>query len=161
MRGRRATTEGLEGGRTNGRARSLIWLCRVVVRVFMRQVDVTGRQHVPQDRPTILVCNHSNGLADPVVLIGCLGFFPRFLVAKSMWRIKGLSWLLRYAMCVPVARRNDVHGEAFDADTNTAAFAVCHEVLAAGGRVAVFPVAAWTTTRASPSRCGPAPHASP
>ncbi len=125
--------------RPNGRARSLIWLCRIVVRVFMRQVDVTGRQHIPADRPTILVCNHSNGLADPVVLIGCLGFFPRFLVAKSMWRIKGLSWLLRYAMCVPVARRNDVHGEAFDADTNEAAFGVCHQVLAAGGRVAVFP----------------------
>ncbi|MEY3360706.1 MAG: hypothetical protein RL531_425, partial [Actinomycetota bacterium] len=127
------------GATMNARARSLIWLCRIVVRVFMRQVDVTGRHHIPVGRPTILVCNHSNGLADPVVLIGCLGFFPRFLVAKSMWRITGLSWLLRYAMCVPVARRNDVHGEVFDADTNTAAFSMCHEVLAAGGRVAVFP----------------------
>jgi 1-acyl-sn-glycerol-3-phosphate acyltransferase len=114
-------------------------LCRVVVRVFMRRIDVTGRQHIPADRPTILVCNHSNGLADPVILIGCLGTFPRFLVAKSMWRVFGLKWLLWYAMCVPVARRNDVHGEAFDADTNEAAFALCHEVLAAGGRVAVFP----------------------
>lgn len=139
MRGRGTTTRSTAGAPTNGRARSLIWLCRVVVRVFMRQVDVTGRHHIPTDRPTILVCNHSNGLADPVVLIGCLGFFPRFLVAKSMWRIRGLSWLLRYAMCVPVARRNDVHGESFDAATNAAAFAQCHGVLAAGGRVAVFP----------------------
>ena len=139
MAGRATRQVTTDGGRPNARARSLIWLCRVVVRVFMRRVDVTGRQHIPTGRPTILVCNHSNGLADPVVLIGCLGFFPRFLVAKSMWRIKGLSWLLWYAMCVPVARRNDVHGEAFDTRTNEAAFEVCHEVLAAGGRVAVFP----------------------
>jgi len=139
VRGRATPTGTGDGAETNARARSLIWLCRIVVRVFMRQVDVTGRHHVPADRPTILVCNHSNGLADPVVLIGCLGFFPRFLVAKSMWRIKGLSWLLWYAMCVPVARRNDVHGEAFDAATNAAAFSVCHDLLAQGGRVAVFP----------------------
>lgn len=125
--------------RPNLRAAFLIVLCRVVVRVFMRRIDVTGRHHVPHGRPTILIANHSNGLADPVLLIGELGFFPRFLVAESMWRIRGLRRLLDFAMCVPVARRRD-HADGADlTETNDAAFRVCHEVLRDGGRVAIFP----------------------
>ncbi|MFM7271937.1 MAG: 1-acyl-sn-glycerol-3-phosphate acyltransferase [Actinomycetes bacterium] len=125
--------------RPNLRAAFLIVLCRVVVRVFMRRVDVTGRHHVPHGRPMILIANHSNGLADPVLLIGELGFFPRFLVAESMWRITGLRALLEFAMCVPVARRRDAGDGADIAGTNDAAFRVCHEVLRDGGRVAIFP----------------------
>ena len=125
--------------RPNLRAAFLIVLCRVVVRVFMRRVDVTGRHHVPHGRPTILVANHSNGLADPVLLIGELGFFPRFLVAESMWRITGLRALLEFAMCVPVARRRDAAEGADLTGTNDEAFRVCHEVLRDGGRVAIFP----------------------
>ena len=133
MRGQRVTP------RPNIRARFLVRLCQTVVHVFMRRVDVTGRSHVPPDRPTIFISNHANGLADPVVLIGQLGTFPRFLVAQSLWRIRGLDLLLKFAMCVPVARRGEENPGQDNAATNASAFDTCHEVLRSGGRVCIFP----------------------
>ncbi|MSV67705.1 MAG: hypothetical protein F2877_01380 [Actinobacteria bacterium] len=142
MRGQQGTP------RPNMRARFLVRLCQTVVHVFMRRVDVTGSSHVPPDRPTIFISNHANGLADPVVLIGQLGTFPRFLVAQSLWRIRGLSLLLKFAMCVPVARRGEENpgqdnpaatNAVTNAATNASAFDTCHEVLHSGGRVCIFP----------------------
>ncbi len=125
--------------RPNMRARFLVRLCETVVHVFMRRVDVTGRSHVPPNRPTIFISNHANGLADPVVLIAQLGTFPRFLVAQSMWRIRGLNLLLKFAMCVPVARRGEEHEGQNNEATNASAFETCHDVLRSGGNVCIFP----------------------
>ncbi len=133
MRGQRNTS------RPNLRARFLVRLCQTVVQVFMRRVDVTGRSHALGNRPTIFISNHANGLADPVVLIGQLGTFPRFLVAQSLWRIRGLNLLLKFAMCVPVARRGEENPGQDNASTNASAFGTCHEVLRSGGRVCIFP----------------------
>ncbi len=112
------------------------WLARTLARVFFREVEVEGLERVPRGGPLLVVANHHNSLIDPVLLMGFLGVRPRFLAKSTLWRVPGVSALLRLAGAVPVYRRQD-QGE--DTGRNRETFARCFEELAAGGTVALFP----------------------
>jgi 1-acyl-sn-glycerol-3-phosphate acyltransferase len=104
--------------------------------VFYRRVDVTGDEEWRgTGRPTIVVANHTNALADPVVILAKLPGHPRFLAAGSWLKFAPARWLFRLAEVVPIYRRGDGGGKG----ANTATFAACHEALAEGATLAVFP----------------------
>ena len=86
-------------------------------------------------RPTVVVANHTNALADPVVILAKLPGHPRFLAAGSWWKFAPARYLFRLAGVVPVFRRGDGGGS----NANLATFAACHEALAEGATIAVFP----------------------
>ena len=131
--------------------RQLAW---IVTAVFYRRVDVTGASRLPVDAPAVIACNHSNALADPVVIWGRLGIIPRFLAASTLWKYPPAKLLLELAGAVPIHRRSD--GDTGD---NVNAFAASTAVLAAGEQIAIFPEGHVTANHASfPS--GPAPPAS-
>jgi glycerol-3-phosphate O-acyltransferase/dihydroxyacetone phosphate acyltransferase len=117
-------------------------LARFVLRVFFREVEVVGAERIPRDRPLVLVANHVNGLVDPVLILGPLPVRPRFLAKSTLWKIPVLTQLLNAARAIPVYRRQDA-GEAGDAGgaagRNDETFARCHEELAEGGAIALFP----------------------
>jgi 1-acyl-sn-glycerol-3-phosphate acyltransferase len=132
MRARQSTT-GAPVTRTYRALKGLAW---IVVSVFYRRVDVTGAERWRgPDRPTIVAANHTNALADPVVILAKLPGHPRFLAAGSWWKFGPARWLFRLAGVVPIYRRRDGGG----ADANTATFAACHEALGDGATLAVFP----------------------
>lgn len=111
-------------------------LARWVLRIFFRRIEVAGAEHVPLDRPLMVVANHVNGLIDPAVLLGFLPVRPRFLAKSTLWS----HWLVRHflavAAAIPVYRRQD---PGVDPSKNAETFAACHEVLKAGGTIALFP----------------------
>lgn len=111
------------------------WLCRVVMRVFFKQVEVVGAEHVPDGVPLILVGNHTNALIDPVLLIGYLPGQPRLLAKSTLWNNLALKPLLALGGAIPVYRRQD----AVDTAKNEQMFARCHQELADGGTIALFP----------------------
>src|SRR6185503_11927889 len=53
-----------------------------LVRLFYRTIALSGRARVPARGPVLVVANHPNGLADPVVLRIALGE-PLAFLAKS------------------------------------------------------------------------------
>ena len=57
--------------------RILKQLAWIITAVFYRRVDVTGASRLPVDTPAVIACNHSNALADPVVIWGRLGKIGR------------------------------------------------------------------------------------
>jgi 1-acyl-sn-glycerol-3-phosphate acyltransferase len=83
----------------------------------------------------VLVANHPNGLIDPALLFGYLPVTPRFLAKSTLWRIQPLVPLLRLAAVIPVYRQQD----GADTGRNVETFVRCHELLAAGGAIALFP----------------------
>ena len=116
--------------------RLFAWLARFVLGVFFRRVEVVGSERLPSKGPLVVVANHLNGLIDPLFLLGTLRLPVRFLGKSTLWRIPVLGFLLRQAQAIPVYRRQD---PGVDPERNLETFARCHELLAAGGMIALFP----------------------
>ncbi len=114
----------------------MVPLARWVLGIFFRRVEVEGAERVPPGKPLMVVANHVNALIDPAVLLGFLPVRPRFLAKSTLWS----HWLIRHflgmAAAIPVYRRQD---PGVDPSKNADTFAACHEVLRAGGTIALFP----------------------
>jgi len=116
--------------------RALGLAARALAHTFFRSIEVTPRNRLPRDRPVLLVANHPNGFVDPVVVVAaCLGRMPRFLAKAALWKVVPARPLLALVGALPVHRRAD--GDRSEANTDV--FAECHDALAAGNTVAIFP----------------------
>ncbi|MEM9557271.1 MAG: lysophospholipid acyltransferase family protein [Acidobacteriota bacterium] len=111
-------------------------LARFVLDIFFRRIEVVGVENVPTAGPLVFVGNHQNSLLDPALLLGYLPVRPRFLAKSTLWQMAGLRPFLDAAAAIPVYRRQD---PGVDASRNAETFARCHEVLRAGGAIALFP----------------------
>ncbi|MCA9668799.1 MAG: 1-acyl-sn-glycerol-3-phosphate acyltransferase [Myxococcales bacterium] len=113
---------------------------RLVIRVFYRQVEVVGAEHIPQDGPVIFAGNHPNSLIDPVMIVATAGRFVHFAAKDVLFRSRLLRVFLDALGAVPIKRRQD-HGadDAGGQVDNSAAFDALFEVLARGGTMGIFP----------------------
>ena len=110
-------------------------LCRFVLGIFYRRVEVVGRDRLPP-APRIVVANHINGLIDPLFVFGTLRLPARTLGKSTLWKIPILAQLLDLAGVIPVYRRQD---EGADPARNRESFARSVEELARGATIAIFP----------------------
>ena len=108
-------------------------LARAARTGWFRSVEVSGADRFPGEGPVLLVANHNGGFVDPVLLMATWPRTPRFLAMGTLFR-PPLGWLLRFAGAIPVHRAVDGATGA-----NISSFAACHEVLAEGGVVGIFP----------------------
>ncbi|HVM00143.1 MAG TPA: 1-acyl-sn-glycerol-3-phosphate acyltransferase [Egibacteraceae bacterium] len=116
--------------------RLLVGLALLVLRGFYRCVEVEGRERLPRGRPTLIVANHFNGLADAAILVHVFGRVPRFLAKATLWERRWARPFLALAGLLPVQRRQDAPGTV----DNRQAFARSYEVLSRRrGLVAIFP----------------------
>ncbi len=111
-------------------------LCDLVLGIFFRRIEVVGRHRVPDSGPLVVVANHVNGLIDPMFVLGPLDLPARLLGKSTLWKIPVLKQILDLAGVVPVFRPTD---PGVDPAKNAETFARCHEELARGGRIAIFP----------------------
>lgn len=112
------------------------WLARWLLRGFFRKVEVEGLEQVPSGRPLVFIANHINGLVDPALLLAFLPSPPRFLAKSTLWANPVVRPLAELAAAIPVYRRQDA---GVDPAKNAETFIRCHEVLAEGGSIALFP----------------------
>ncbi len=109
-------------------------LAQAVVLAFHRRVDVLHRDRLRIDGPTLLVANHGNGFVDPAVVASSLRRVPRFVAKSTLWNFPIARPFLALAGVIPVYRSSDG-----DTTSNVSTFQAVHDVLAAGGTVAIFP----------------------
>lgn len=115
--------------------RALTLWARLAIGGFYRNVRVAGDPETLRDRPAVIAINHSNALGDIAVMIDVLPQFPRFLAASTWWRHAPVRLLFRLGRVLPVDRR----GDRQTGDGNGHTFADCHDALAAGDHIAIFP----------------------
>lgn len=111
-------------------------LARLVVRTFYREVEVVGAERLPRGVPVVLAANHPNGLVDALVVLACLGLRPRVLARSTLFDNPTLRPLITLAGVLPVYRREDAAAEMAK---NAGVFVRCHEELARGGAILIFP----------------------
>jgi len=116
--------------------RIIVALVKTALRIYFRQIEVTGLEHVPLDKPVIFVLNHPNALVDPVFLL-CLA--PRrvsFLAKAPLFRMPVLGYLVKAMDSLPVYRRQD---EGQDTSKNEETFVAARKLLARGGTIGICP----------------------
>lgn len=109
-------------------------LARVLLRIFFRQIEVVGEEHVPRSGPVVFVANHGNSLIDPFLLVGFLPRLARFLAKSTLWGNPAVRPLLALGGAIPIHRRQDG-----DTSKNDQTFERCFEELSRGAAVALFP----------------------
>jgi glycerol-3-phosphate O-acyltransferase/dihydroxyacetone phosphate acyltransferase len=136
--------------------RILAWFLRLVTRVFFRQIEVVGLEHVPKTGPVLFAGNHPNSLIDPILIITTCGRKVHFAAKDALFKGRIMRAVLRGLGAVPIKRRDDHDGtreaspgkpqalpEVKRAQTapvdNDAAFAAMFQVLGEGGAIGIFP----------------------
>lgn len=129
--------------------RILAWFLRMVTRVFFRQVEVAGLEHVPTDGPVLFCGNHPNSLIDPILIITTCGRKVHFAAKDSLFKGRIMRALLKGLGAVPVARKEEKDGGQVEAgpvrdaaergSVNDKAFGAMFAVLADGGTIGIFP----------------------
>lgn len=110
-------------------------LCRFLLRIFFRRIEVVGRQRVPDEGPVLYVLNHPNGLLDPLFIL-CLSPRPVTFLAKApLFDTFLVKHFVRAFECLPVYRASD--GD--DTSKNRASIEASIGLLARGRALALFP----------------------
>ena len=125
--------------------RILTWFLRIVTRVFFRQIEVVGLEHVPATGPVLFAGNHPNSLIDPILIITTCGRKVHFAAKDSLFKGRLMRAVLRGLGAVPIKRRDDHDGSPKQASSgaapvdNDAAFDAMFAVLGEGGAIGIFP----------------------
>lgn len=123
----------------------LAWFLRVVTRVFFRQIEVAGLEHVPRTGPVLFAGNHPNSLIDPILIITTCGRKVHFAAKDTLFKGRLMRAVLRGLGAVPIKRRDDHDGPPRDSQPSTgavdndAAFSAMFAVLREGGAIGIFP----------------------
>ena len=114
--------------------RFLSWvLVRTLYRLRVRGVE----EHVPDEGPALLVCNHVS-YVDALVLSAAIPRPVRWVMYHRIFDIPGLRWIFRTARAIPIA------GAREDPALMRRAFDEIDAALAEGELVGIFPEGALT-----------------
>ena len=111
-------------------------LGRIILRIFLRHIDIRLRAPVPETGPIVLASNHPNSLLDPLAVIAVTRRPVRFLAKSGLFSFPPIGWALRSFGVLPVYRRSDNPAKMLD---NERTFEACHRVLGRGGAIGIFP----------------------
>ncbi len=115
-----------------------VWkrFCHLVVRIFYRELEVTGLENIPKNAGLLLCANHVNALVDVVVLQASTSKDLRPLARSGLFLNPFLKLILNTIGAVPIYRRND---PGSDTTQNQDTFAKCYELLAENETIIIFP----------------------
>ena len=110
--------------------------CRLIVRIFYRNLEITGTENIPNDSGLIVCANHVNALIDVVVLQASTKKDLRPLARSGLFLNPILKPILNFIGAVPIYRRND---PGSNTEQNKDSFIKCYELLAENETIIIFP----------------------
>jgi len=104
---------------------------------FFKKILVSGKEHIPEKGPLIIVANHPNTFMDPLLVAAITGQRIGFVANAGIFINKVISKIFTYFHVIPIYRKKDIQsGEKPD---NRKAFVKCHEYLDRNGTLLIFP----------------------
>lgn len=105
------------------------------LRIWFRKIYVSGRQHIPENGPVILACNHPNTFLDGMVAAKFQPHTVYMLARGDAFRRKLTGKLLRMLYLLPIYRLKE--GAEY-LSKNDESFKECFEILKKKGTVLIF-----------------------
>ncbi|MDH5517667.1 MAG: 1-acyl-sn-glycerol-3-phosphate acyltransferase [Gammaproteobacteria bacterium] len=115
-----------------------LWIkfCHFFVRSFYSRVEISGAERLDIEAPIILCANHTNALADAVLLQYSSRQLLHPIARSGLFKNPLLKPILAIWQAVPVYRREDTESAQID---NHLMFKKAYEMLAAGHALMIFP----------------------
>lgn len=98
----------------------------------MYRVDKSGLEHIPEEGPAVVVCNHVS-FVDAVVIMGVCRRPIRFVMDHNIFKVPVLNFVFRTGRCIPIAGRKE------NPALMEKAFEDVRQGLAAGDLIGIFP----------------------
>jgi 1-acyl-sn-glycerol-3-phosphate acyltransferase len=122
----------------------LMWMARIALRWYYREVQIIGAERVPLDVPMLVVANHPNALMDPMLVATAMPRRLTFTGKATLFEKPLLPLLLHRVGVVPLRRASDeaarrAAGGAADPQRNIEAFKAIVAALVARRAVLIFP----------------------
>lgn len=111
-------------------------LVHIVLNVYFRKLEISGREHVPKNGPVILASNHPHSIIDALILGLGAGRMLHYIAHSGLFSNPVKSWFLRSTGVIPVYRPTDVDHAS---EENVRMFSACHDILGEGGAIGIFP----------------------
>jgi len=111
------------------------FLMRFLVWIFinvMYRIDLKGIEHIPEEGPAIVACNHVSFM-DALIVGGTVRRPMRFVMYYKIFQIPVVNWMFRAARAIPIA------GAKEDPEMLARAYAEIEKALDAGEVVGIFP----------------------
>ena len=104
---------------------------------YFRRIVVTGKEHIPDSGPLILVANHPNTFMDPLLVAAITEQRVGFIANAGIFVNRLVTRIFNYFHVIPIFRKQDIQpGEKPD---NKKAFLKCHDYLDQKGTLLIFP----------------------
>jgi 1-acyl-sn-glycerol-3-phosphate acyltransferase len=113
----------------------LTLLCRLLLRVFFRSVEIVGSEKVPAGGKVLFALNHPNGLVDPLFILCHAGRPVSFLAKAPLFDMPVVGFFVKKFRCLPVHRKQDNNDPA----KNRQMLEQAVELLSQGNALAIFP----------------------
>lgn len=114
----------------------LRWLFRYAVKAYFRSLEIKGKDKIPANGPVIFVSNHTSAFMDPILLATEIRQKLYFLARGEAFKTKLISGIFNILHMIPVYRP-EVQPEKVH--ENKMIFKKCHDHLAAGRSMLIFP----------------------
>jgi len=104
---------------------------------FFKRILISGKEHLPDKGPLIIVANHPNTLMDPLLIAAITGQRIGFVANAGIFVNKLITRIFNYFHVIPIYRKKDIlPGEKPD---NRKAFVKCHDYFDQAGTLLIFP----------------------
>lgn len=114
---------------------SVKWSGRAALPIFFGNLEVTGREHIPNDQPYLLAPNHQNAFID-AILVGVYSPKEVCFLTRSDVFVAPFDRVLAALNMIPVYRIRDGYDQL---KKNEVTFAICDEKLKNDQPVLIFP----------------------
>ncbi|MBI4380224.1 MAG: 1-acyl-sn-glycerol-3-phosphate acyltransferase [candidate division NC10 bacterium] len=111
-------------------------LVHLMLKVYFRSIEATGRERIPSAGPAIFASNHPNSTIDPFVLGNLVGRKLNFMAMSSFFEKKPVAWFLSRCGVIPIHRLQD---DPTRMDQNVSSFAAASRALEAQEAIGIFP----------------------
>ncbi len=119
-------------------------ILKPALHLYHRSITLTGKEHLRQKGPCILVANHPATLLDPLNAAAIVPRQVHFLANAGLFASPFGKWFFSTFYCIPVQRYEDTGGKPLN---NEQAFADAAQFLAKGGCLFIAPESTSQPTR--------------
>ena len=103
---------------------------------YFKRIETHDVQHMPKNKPVLLLSNHQNALLDALLIAVTCGRTSYFLTRASAFNKPLAAWFLKSLQMLPVYRVRDGWGNLTN---NKTVFSDCATLLNAGECLVIFP----------------------